>query len=169
MDFQAIWRRQEPGPALQEAIAIVSKGVHDVLVDPPEGMRNVTEWAKKELCWTRVMDLGFSWPQGLDDELVSAEEKRTSKRSARREQVMLNSIEAQIAVFHAGPEFWARALAWGKRESLLSPTDIGILETAAQGGPRPLSEKQAARAVRALSRLHKEGYREELPRPRSFE
>ena len=113
VDFQAIWRRQEPGPVLQKTIAVVSKGVHDVLVDPPEGMRNVTEWAKKELCWKRVVELHFSWPRGLDDELMSAEEKRASKRGARREQVMLNGIEAQIAVFNAGSEFWKQALAWG--------------------------------------------------------
>ena len=169
MDFQAIWRHQKPGPALERAIAVVSKGVHDLLIDPPEGMRNVTEWAKKELCWTRAMDLGFSWPKGLEDELVSAAEKRASKRSARREQVMLNGIEAQIAVFNAGREFWKQALAWGEHESLLSSTEIGILRTAARGGPRPLSEKQAVRAVRALARLQKEGYREELPRPQSFD
>ena len=169
MDFQAIWRRQEPGPALKRVIAVVSKNVHDVLVDPPEGMRNVTEWAKKELCWKRVMELEFSWPVGLDDELVSAEEKQASKRSARREQIMLNGIEAQIAVFNAGPEFWKEALAWGERESLLSPTDIGVLKTAAKGGPRPLSERQAVRAVQALTRLQKEGYGEKLPTPESFD
>ena len=165
MDFQAIWRRQEPGPVLQNAIAVVSKRVHDVLVDPPEGMRNVTEWAKKELCWGRVKDLGISWPPGLDNELVSAEEKRASKRSARREQRMLDGIEAEIAVFKAGPAFWKQVLAWGKRESLLSPKDISILRIAAQGGPRPLSEKQAVRTVRVLTRLQKEGFREELPGP----
>ena len=169
MDFQAIWRHQKPGPALEKAIAVVSKGVHGVLVDPPEGMRNVTEWAKKELCWTRAMDLVFSWPKGLDDELVSAAEKRASKRSARREQVMLNGIEAQIAVFNAGSEFWTRALAWGERERLLSPTDIGILKTAANGSARPLSERQSVRAFRALTRLQKQGYREELPTPKSFD
>ena len=164
MDFQAIWRRQQPGPLLQKTIAVVSREVHDVLVDPPERMRNVTEWAKKELCWTRIVDLQIPWRLELDDELVSAEENRSSKRSARREQRMLNGIEAQIAVFNAGPAFWKEALEWGERESFLSPTDIGIFRTAARGGPRPLSEKQALRAVQALNRLQKEGYRKELPR-----
>ncbi len=165
MDFQTIWRRQEPGPVLQKTIAVVSKQVHDVLVDPPEGMRNVTEWAKKELCWRRVMDLTISWPPGLGGELLSAEEKRASKRSARREQRMLNGIEAQIAVFNAGPAFWVEALAWGERERILSPTDIGVLRIAAKGGPRPLSEKQSVRAVQILTRLQKEGFCEELPGP----
>ena len=164
VDFQAIWRRQEPGPVLQRAIAVVSKGVHGILVDPPEGMRNVTEWAKKEMCWDRVMNVDISWPPQLSNELVSAEERRASKRGARREQRMLNGIEAQIAVFNAGPAFWKQALGWGERKSLLSPTDTGILRTAAKGGPRPLSERQAVRVVRALARLQKEGYREELPK-----
>ena len=163
MDFQAIWRRQEPGPILKKTIAVVSKGVHDVLVDPPENMRNVTEWAKKELCWTRVKGVEFSWPQRLDSELVTAEERHSARSSARRGQRMLNGIEAQIAVVNAGPEFWKEVLAWGAREALLSPSDINIIRTLTRGGPRPPSEKQALRAVKALKRLREAGYRKDLP------
>lgn len=163
MDFQAIWRRQQPGPVLRNSIAVVAKEVHDVLIDPPEEMRNVTEWAKKELCWNRVRELGFSWPRGLDDELVSAEERHSAKRSARREQRMLNGIEAQIAVVEAGADFWEEVLAWGTHEGLLSPTDIGIVRGLAQAVRRPPSEKQALRAVQALRRLQEAGYREDLP------
>ena len=162
MDFQAIWRRQEPGPVLKKAIAVVSKGVHDVLVDPPEGMRNVTEWAKKELCWTQVKRVGFSWPQGLDKELVTTEERHSARMGARREQRMLNGIEAQIAVVNAGPEFWKEVLAWGVREALLSPSDINIIRTLARGGRRPPSERQALRTVQALKRLREAGYRGNL-------
>ena len=165
IDFQAIWRRQQPGSILLKTIAVVSKEVHDVLVDPPEGMRNVTEWAKKEFCWSRVVDLAISWPPGLGGELVSAEEKRASKRTARREQRVLNGIEAQIAVFNAGTAFWKQVFAWGEREGLLSPTDIGVLRIAAKGGARPLSEKQSVRAVQVLTRLQKQGCREKLPEP----
>ena len=167
VDFSFIWRRQAPGPMLRRTIALIAKDVHEVLVAPPEGMRNVTEWAKKELCWKRVRRLKMHWPDGLGGELVSVEEQRESARSARREQVVLNGIEAQIAAFSAGPAFWREVLAWGERESLLSPTDIGILRTAASGGPRPLSEKQAIRAVKALTRLQSAGYRGQLPKAAS--
>ena len=165
MDFQAIWRRQEPGPVLKKTIAVVSKGVHDVLVDPPEGMRNVTEWAKKELCWTQVKGAEFPWLQGLDRELVTTEERRSARMGARREQRMLNGIEAQIAVVNAGGEFWREVLAWGEREGLLSPSDINIIRALARGGPRPPSEKQAVRGVQALKRLREAGYRKDLSGP----
>ena len=162
VDFQGIWRRQEPGPVLRRTIAVMAKGVHDVLVDPPEGMRNVTEWAKKDLCWRRVRDVACPWLRGLEGELLSTGERQRAKRSARREQRMLNGIEAQIAVVNAGPEFWKDALEWGKREGLLSPTDINVFRAAARGGPRPPSEKQALRAVQALRRLQEAGCRQEL-------
>ncbi len=162
VDFQAIWRRQEPGPVLKKTIAVVSKGVHDVLVAPPEGMRNVTEWAKKELCWTQVRGVGFSWPPGLDKELVTTEERHSARMGARRDQRMLNGIEAQIAVVNAGPEFWKEVLLWGGREALLSPSDINIIRALARGGPRPPSEGQALRAVQALKRLREAGYRKDL-------
>ena len=106
VDFESIWRRQALGPRLAETIAHVGEHVHSVLVDPPTGISNVTEWAKKEGCWDQVRSRSVDLPPILSEELISVEQQKDAARGARRDQKQLNSIEAQIAVVTAGSEFW---------------------------------------------------------------
>ena len=54
------------------------------------------------------------------------------------------------------------ALAWGKERGLLTPTEIGVLGVAANPAGRTPTERQASRAVKALSKLQAEGYAGEL-------
>ncbi len=163
VDFDAIWQRQAPGPTLTRTIATAAERVHDVLTDPPEGMRNVTEWAKKQACWHRASGIHVEWPSELRDALVSVEDRQGAARTARREQRQLNRMEAQIAVVNAGGDFWARTLAWGQERGLLSPMELGVLRAAAGVPQRMPTGKQSAKALDALAKLHSSGYRAELP------
>ena len=158
VDFESIWRRQAPGPRLTETVALLGEHVHDILVDTPSGIRNVTEWAKKEGCWDRVRMLSEDLPSAIGDELISAEEQKVAARVARRDQGELNGIQAQIAVVNAGSEFWGNALKWGRSRKLLTPTECGILEVAARMPQRTPTEKQSTKAVEVLGKLQGEGY-----------
>ena len=160
VDFQGIWRRQEPTPAMEAALTLAAEKSHDVLIDPPQGLRNVTEWAKNQACWERVRTVVIAWPGSFWDELVSTEERQEEARGARREQRELNGIEMQIAVVNAGSGFWTDVLAWGRDRGLLTPTELGILRVVAAG--RTPSERQSSRAVEALSKLQSEGYTGDL-------
>ncbi len=163
VDFESIWRRQAPGEALDEAIAGAARRVHGVLVNPPPGNRNVTEWAKKHACWDRVRGLDIRWPEAFKQGLISVEEERISAKAARRDQRVLNQIEAQIAVVNAGSKFWSDTLSWGKARRLLSPMETSILSTAAQVPHRIPTNKQSSKAVEILERLNSEGFSETLP------
>lgn len=162
VNFDDVWRRQAPSPALVEALTGVAESVHDVLTSPPPGISNVTEWAKKQACWKRVSELDVAWPRPFLDGLLSSEERRESARDARREQRVLNSVEAQIAVVNAGPAFWTDVLAWGRERGLLTPTEVGILGVVASPAGKAPTERQAAKAVEALNKLQTEGYTGEL-------
>ena len=162
VDFESIWRRQAPGPALAEAIATVAKRVHDVLIDPPAGISNVTEWAKKQGCWARVRALQMDLAPRMADESIPAAEQQDAARGARRNQRQLDGIEAQIAVFRAGGRFWADALEWGRSRDLLTPSESGILEVAARIPRRTPTEKQSAKALEVLEKMQSEGYGAEL-------
>ena len=162
VDFQGIWRRQALPPAMDTALAVAGEAVHEVLVEPPPGISNVTEWAKKQACWARVQGLAVAWPQPFLDGLVSSDEQRDTDRAARREQRQLNSVETQIAVVNAGPAFWADVLAWGSERGLLSATDTDVLRVVAGTTGRTPTDRQCARAVEALGRLQSEGYPDEL-------
>ena len=162
VDFELVWRRQAISPVMSRIIATVAMQMHEVLTDPPHWTSNVTEWAKKQGCWDRIRGLAIEWPVTLDDELISTEEQRAVSRSARREQRVLNGIEAQIAVVNAGGQFWADALAWSKPRDLLTPTEIGVLEVAAGIPQRTPTDRQSSKVIEVLSKIQSEGFRGEL-------
>ena len=163
VDFQDIWMRQALTPALTEALIKVAEAVHGVLINPASGISNVTEWAKKQACWSRASELDIAWPQAFLDLLISNDERRDMARGARREQRELNSIETQIAVVEAGPAFWADVLEWGRTRGLLTPTEVGVLRVVTNRTGRAPTERQCRKAVEALGKLQSEGYAEELP------
>ena len=157
INFERIWRTQGISPVLRDALVISSKSVHDVIVDPPEGMRNITEWAKQQACWHRVMTLHVTWPETLETELVSSVERNEVKRAAVKDQRMLNGIEAQMVVVQAGSDLWSDVKVWGMSKGLLSAADQGILDVAISIPEKVPSEKQSVRTIEILQRLHEEG------------
>lgn len=157
LDFDRIWRNQALSVRLEEALVMSTKAAHDVIVDPPAGIRNVTEWAKQQACWNRVTALEIRWPEQFLDELITSEEQRENRRSAVKDQRILNGIEAQTAVVNAGRELWRNVREWGASRKLLTPTEAGILDVAASIPVRVPSEKQSLRALETLRKMHAEG------------
>lgn len=163
VDFLKIWGQQAISDQMEIALAYVARVVHDVLIDPPSGIRNVTEWAKKQACWERVKNLDVVWPSEFVNELITKEEVVSRKRWGRKEQKVLNGIEAQTAVVNAGGEFWRTVLDWGKGRRLLSEKDFGILNTAVRIPIKLPTEKQAMVCIDILERLRNEGFQETMP------
>lgn len=157
VNFQAIWNTQSIPADMEQALVHVAKAVHDVLIDPPTGIRNVTEWAKKQACWDRVQRMDIDWPAGFLDELISRDEQKDRRREGRKDQRLLNGIEAQTAVVNAGGAFWQQVREWGHGRKLLSERDMGVLTTASRVPEKLPSEKQAALVAEIFSRLKLEG------------
>jgi hypothetical protein len=157
VDFESIWKKQDISPVLIEALTMAAKVVHDSITDTPPTVSNVTEWAKQQACWKRVAGLKIDWPKALLNELESLEDQRKGKRDAIKGQKMLNGIDAQRAVVMAGGDFWHRLLDWGAKHKLLTPMEIGILQTAAAIPRKIPTDKQSLVAVDALRKLQGEG------------
>ena len=157
VDLDSIWRRQAVSPTLNETLCIIAKAVHDVIVDPPEGMRNVTEWAKKQGCWQRVQDPAPDLPIGLDADLVTMEQRKSAEQAAVKEQKVLNEVEALMAVFEAGSDLWQNVKDWGESHRLLSLKEAGILESACSMPDQLPSEKQSLVILETLRKLQAEG------------
>ena len=157
INFERIWRAQGISPGLREALTVGAKAVHGVIVDSPENMRNVTEWAKQQACWSRVIGLNVEWPQALEAELITSTERTDGKRAATKDQKVLNGIDAQMIVVQAGADFWVDVIAWGTSKGLLSPDDIGIMDVAKAVPVKIPSERQSLRTIEILRRLHQEG------------
>lgn len=163
LDFQATWNTQSVSTDMEQALTHAAKTVHDILIDPPHGIRNVTEWAKKQACWERTKKMDISWPNGFVDELISLSEQRDRNREGCKDHKVLNGIEAQTAVFNAGAPFWNEVKEWGLTRKLLSERDVGVLTSASRIPKNIPSEKQAILVVGIFLRLQSEGLDMELP------
>lgn len=157
VDFDAIWRAQGISENMGEAIALVAEAVHDVLVSPPAGISNVTEWAKQQACWARVKAIDVEWPAAWLDELIGKDHVKAGKRDGIKDQKLLNGIEAQSIVVSAGGQLWEQLSGWGQSRKLLSPTELGILRVAASIPMKIPSEKQCLKAIESLRKLRSEG------------
>ena len=158
LNFERIWNRQEISGNLHEALTLAAKAANDVIVEPPVGMRNVTEWAKQQACWARIQSLVVRWPVALEAELLSEAERGGSERSAIKDQRELDNMQAEIFVAEMGTEFWLALRDWGVSKGLLAQIDERILETAASASEKMPSSRQCRQAVEVLGRLRDEGY-----------
>lgn len=158
VNFEGIWRAQEMSSTLRDALTISSEGVTKVIIHPPPGtVKNVTEWAKQQACWSRVAALEIEWPEALREELLDSSVQKSLARNAVKEQRMLNGIEAQIAVVRTKPEVWRAVQRWGSEKKLLSQKEIEILEVAASMPHRSPTEKQCLVVMKTLAKLRAEG------------
>ncbi len=82
VDYEGIWKAQHLLPGIRESLIGVSKAVHDIIIDPQLGYRNITEWAKQQACWQRVSGLQVDLPSTIENELVTKEEERENERFA---------------------------------------------------------------------------------------
>jgi hypothetical protein len=71
IDLDRVWREQGITLALVKAIQEVSRLVHEKLVNPPPGRKNVTEWCKKKECWEAVKFIAYTIPEVFQEELTS--------------------------------------------------------------------------------------------------
>ena len=157
VDLDGIWREQKLTIALERALVLAARAVHEVLVNPPSGVRNVTEWAKRSGCWDAVKKVKLSWPGDWVNELVTACEQKDSRRDAVKAQKLLNGIEAQLAVVRAGGEFWRTVKEWGVARGFLTALERGVLDAAMRVPKSIPSEKQCAVVLASLAKLQAEG------------
>lgn len=155
VNFLGIWNRQGLTPPFERALGQAADAVHEVLMNPGEGYRNITEWAKQPKCWDEVKRLSVDWDETWLGELISAEEEKDIRRAGRRDQRELNGINDQTTVIDQGPAFWQKVLSWCIEEGEGSDKERGVLRVASTPGKVP-SEKQAKVLVDMMSRLRKE-------------
>mgnify|MGYP003413308066 FL=1 len=81
---------------LESAIAAVSGEVNDDIIKPPHGISNISEWCKKEACWTRIQARTEAIANLLSSEfyerLVSLDDQTATVRTAKQTQRIDNGI-----------------------------------------------------------------------------
>jgi hypothetical protein len=159
LDLRGIWTAQGIPSAVEEQVALVAREVFRVVVSPPAQFQNVTEWCKKDACWSRVEELDIALTPALTRELTDLSEVKAQEKSARDLRKVDAGIEAQKGVVELGSVFWTELLSWGSTRSLLTPDEQGILSVGAKMPRWIPSEAQSVRMLQILEKMREEGFR----------
>jgi hypothetical protein len=161
LDFQRVWNAQAISAVLERAIAVVASRVNDDLLRPMQGISNISEWAKREACWTRMLEhmdeFADLLPEEFDSECLSRDEHLMEKRSARNTQKLDNGIEAQTKVFAIPAAKWIVIHDALATKRLLTPKETGILKIAMQMPTKIPSDKQCAILIDIIEKARAEG------------
>lgn len=156
-DFLAIWNMQGLAPSFERALAQAADAAHAALMNPGEGYRNISEWAKQPKCWLALKQAEVAWDNEWLEGLIDKEQADELQREGVRNQKELNGIEAQTAVVEAGADFWKDVLDWCIKEDEASEKERGVLK-AATGIPAKIpTDKQSIILVEMMRRLRKGG------------
>lgn len=161
LDFQRVWNAQAISPVLESTIAVVASRVNDDLLRPMQGISNISEWAKREACWTRMLEnmdeFADLLPDEFDGECLSRDDHLSEKRAARNTQKVDNGIEAQTKVFAIPAARWIAVHEALAAKRLLTPKEIGILNVAMQMPMKIPTEKQCAVLLETIEKARGEG------------
>lgn len=158
IDLDTVWRRQATSHDLEQAILAAAEEAQAVILNPPVGIKNMSEWAKKQACWKTLSDRDVSYNDGLDNVLVLPDEAESEVREARADRSLTDSASAEMRVHQLGAAFWKEAYIWGHKHRKLTPRDIGIMETCAAIPRRMPSDRQCVLAIGILQKLIDGGF-----------
>ncbi len=147
IDFVGTWNAQKVDPVLESAIAVVSAGVNDDIIRPPQGISNISEWCKRESCWTRIQArtdaIANLLPPEFYDRLVPQDDQAAIVKTAKETQRIDNGIEAQRKVLTIPGTEWARIYQSLLERDLLTPKEDGVLKVAMQIPSKLPTERQS--------------------------
>jgi hypothetical protein len=158
VDLSRIWRAQAVPSNLEHALLVAAAEAQDIITNPPEGVRNMSEWAKTQACWKAFSERGLTYGDAFRQVLVDMEDARAEEDEVTEDENLTKSVEAQTRVFELGAAFWAEAKTWGRSQRLLSPAEYNTLEICAKIPSRLPTERQTEFALEILSKLEAKGF-----------
>jgi hypothetical protein len=153
LDLDSVWRAQRVNADLERALLAAAEAANEVITNPPVGVRNMSEWAKKQACWAELAKRIVPYANGFGNALVEPEAARSVQRDTRNDRKQVSAIEAQREVVNQGGEYWSQLLAFGNSIGKLAPRDAGILEVCAAIPRRLPTDRQCLAALAIADRL----------------
>jgi hypothetical protein len=159
--FTRIWNTQAVDPATEAAIVAVATAVNEEITRPPQGISNISEWCKKDACWTGLLGKIDAFEQAVDEDFIeglpSAEDGAADLQEARRTQKVDNGIEAQTRVLAVPAQDWARINATLSARKALTAKEAGVLQVAMQMPAKRPTDKQCLVLLETLEKARLEG------------
>lgn len=161
IDFLGVWNAQKVDAVLEDTIAIVAEVVNDDITRPPHGISNISEWCKKESCWTRIQarvsDIADLLSPEFYDRLVPQDAQAAIVKTAKQTQRIDDGIEAQRKVLAISAVKWTHIHQSLREKNLLTPKEDGVLRIAMQIPSKLPTEKQSMVLLDVLDKGRMEG------------
>ncbi len=157
LNLTQIWKDQALTPALELQLLGVAEVVNQHIQNTPEGITNVTEWCKRELCWKKLQEISIPLNRDLEVGLLESNEIDLSEKDAKKIQKIDNGIFAQKYVIEKGTEYWKQVALFGLQGKFLSEKEMGILQVACDIPRKIPTEKQSVIIVKIEEKLEDEG------------
>lgn len=158
IDFDRIWNAQDIYEELEDQIKVLTKEVYDYITGPRE-TENVTEWCKKETCWSRAKSKVWTINDSFLYSLVSVKEIENEVKEEKATRKLANEVDALKEILARGSDYWKQMLEWGINNQALSEKEISILKMVINMNytGRIPTEKQAQVVMKARKRMIQEG------------
>ena len=155
-----IWQKQRITLAFRQQLEDLTKLTNEYLINPSRDIQNVTEWAKRSLCWTRFDSMNVSLNENFIRELIDTNDIIEEKQEARKLQKELTIDSAMITVANYEKEgIWKKLWIWNQSHRVMTSTEEALLGIALKisKGIFP-TDKQCVRLVEIVSRVRGEGF-----------
>ena len=158
LDFKRIWAQQTISESLQAQIETIAQEMVPVVTTPPVPQMNITEWCKKEPCWSKAVDADIRLSDGVIAELLAPEDVMAAKVSAGKLGQLDAGIAAVSSVLLKGPKYWADLHEWSRKNSPIFGLEVDLVRSMTKRGWIP-SPKQAVRLDAISRKLESEGFK----------
>jgi len=160
VDYSAIWKTQSIEAYFEEELKTISKYINDYITDTPENFSNISEWCKKELCWTKLQELlnsnnCLTLSDNFKENMITKEELNYENKEAKKEQKIDNSVELLKKMFKLSTDTWTEMIDWGTKRNLLAHNQVQFLNLIPSG--KYPSDKQSKRILETILYLEDEG------------
>jgi hypothetical protein len=157
-DFLNVWKHQALSNVTIEALNIITKAIYDELINPPAGIANISQWAKREGCWQTMQELDIEIPESLKNELISKQDIKAEKKEAKKVQRIDNGIEAQKLVFKIAEQGkWCEIKGFGIKNDMLTPKEISLIDIACSIPNKYPQEWESLEIINAYHNLQEIG------------
>jgi hypothetical protein len=158
LDLILIWNKQDVPEPVKAHLLALSELVLLKITDDSRPVANVTQWCKREACWTEVKKIHFELSSDLENCLIGLGEQKDAKRQAKKDQKVINDINAQTEVVKYPAEMWKKLTEFAVKNHLVTPTDVAALTIACKLPNIIPNSYQSKSLLKLLDKAQEEGF-----------
>lgn len=158
VDLEGIWARQSLNTELSEAIRTVATEVNRIITNPP-GDGNVTEWCKKEACWSQVKSLRITLLPAFLRGSVGGD----GISAGQDPGLSMSELATITEVTDIPSRIWYEVAIWANKTGNLTYIQRNIamsISTIVASNKKPII-KQAVQGLKLLDRARELGFEED--------